>query len=239
MDVGVLLAVGLLGALHVVGARLPFLTHVPRSAWLSFAGGVSVSYVFVHLLPEVARGSELLAEEIGEGPWVEEAVWLLVLLGLSFFYWIESFTRRSKGKDGSGRSRSAGPFWASIASYGIYNSVVGYLLPERAAARSPELALFVTAMGLHFVVNDIALQEHHRNRYRSVGRWVLVAAIAVGAVVGMATDVRELIVLQVIAFIGGGVILNVFKEELPTEAESRFSAFLAGAGLYALVLVAL
>ena len=40
----------------------------------------------------------------------------------------------------------------------------------------------------------------------------------------------------VLAFLGGAVILNVMKEELPEERQSRFWAFAAGAAAYAAVL---
>lgn len=39
------------------------------------------------------------------------------------------------------------------------------------------------------------------------------------------------------AFLAGGVILNVIKEEVPAERESRFSAFALGAVGYAGVLL--
>ena len=41
------------------------------------------------------------------------------------------------------------------------------------------------------------------------------------------------------AFLGGGVVLNVLKDEVPSERESRFWAFLSGAGGYAILLLAL
>lgn len=41
----------------------------------------------------------------------------------------------------------------------------------------------------------------------------------------------------IIAFLSGGVILNVLKEELPEERESRFWPFFLGAAGYAAVLV--
>ncbi|HYF03381.1 MAG TPA: hypothetical protein VEC36_08390 [Patescibacteria group bacterium] len=41
------------------------------------------------------------------------------------------------------------------------------------------------------------------------------------------------------AFIGGGVILNVLKEELPKERKSRYWTFLLGAGAYSILLLAL
>lgn len=41
-----------------------------------------------------------------------------------------------------------------------------------------------------------------------------------------------------VAFIGGGTILNVLKEELPEERRSSFAAFLVGAAAYAAGLLA-
>ena len=50
-----------LGLVHLGAGKLRFLDSVPRSRWLSFASGISVAYVFAHLLPEVAEGQHALA----------------------------------------------------------------------------------------------------------------------------------------------------------------------------------
>ncbi|MGV3569905.1 MAG: hypothetical protein ACO1PB_04835 [Ramlibacter sp.] len=41
---------------HLAARRMHFLSRSARSAWLSVAGGVSVAYVFPHLLPELHQG---------------------------------------------------------------------------------------------------------------------------------------------------------------------------------------
>ena len=41
------------------------------------------------------------------------------------------------------------------------------------------------------------------------------------------------------AFLAGGVVMNVLKEELPEERESRFWAFALGTALYTMLLLAL
>jgi hypothetical protein len=41
------------------------------------------------------------------------------------------------------------------------------------------------------------------------------------------------------AFLAGGVVLNVLKEELPEERESRFWAFALGAASYTALLLVL
>ena len=38
-------------AVHVFVGRLHWLDRTPRSKWLSFAGGVAVGYVFLHIMP--------------------------------------------------------------------------------------------------------------------------------------------------------------------------------------------
>jgi hypothetical protein len=47
----------------------------------------------------------------------------------------------------------------------------------------------------------------------------------------------ELAISSLFAFLAGSIIMNVLKEELPEERASRFSAFAAGALLYAILLL--
>lgn len=69
---------------HLLAGKLRFLEGIPRSRWLSLAGGISVSYVFVHLLPELGEGQAAFDEE-GWLPFLERHVWLLALAGLAVF----------------------------------------------------------------------------------------------------------------------------------------------------------
>lgn len=232
-DVGVVVGAVVLAVLHMVGQKLAFIEYVPRSVWLSAGGGVAVAYVFVHLLPEVSRTGEQL-----EGrPFGEQAVWVVALAGLVTFYWLETLTRRTRSRNDA--ASSPGMFWVSIGSYGVYNGIIGYLLHEQAKEGLTALAVFVVAMGVHFLVNDFALREHHKHRYRSFGRWILVAAIGLGAAVSIVADVSGVALGAILAFVAGGVVLNVIKEELPSEAESRFGAFALAAAAYAAVLLVL
>jgi len=61
-----LLAVGLAGV-HLFSSKLRFLDVTPRSIWLSIAGGISVAYVFAHILPDLAEEQETIRETVGEG----------------------------------------------------------------------------------------------------------------------------------------------------------------------------
>jgi zinc transporter ZupT len=88
-------------------------------------------------------------------------------------------------------------------------------------------------------VNDSGLREHHKHIYDRIGRWILAAAIIVGWVLGSATEIGKTAIAVLFAFLAGGIVLNVLKEELPEERESRFWAFALGAGIYTALLLAL
>jgi len=225
---------------HVFAGRLRFLSSVPRSRWLSWAGGVSVAYVFVHLLPELQKGQESIAPEGGGAlPFLEEHVYLVALLGLSVFYGVEHASRASRSarrRGGEDDRTGPGAFWLSIGSFAVYNAIIGYLLVHREEPGTRSLALFALALGVHFVINDAGLREHHQQAYARVGRWALAGAVLLGWAVGAVTEISEAAIALLLAFIFGGVILNVIKEELPAERQSRFLPFALGAAGYATLL---
>ncbi len=235
-----LLAVGL-AAIHLYSGRMRFLDVLPRSRWLSAAGGISVAYVFVHLLPDLAEEQETIREAAGEGfNFLEYHVYLVALIGLAAFYGLErsaKTSRRRKRTAGDEDSTEAGVFWVHAASFTVYNALIGYLLLHREEPGVWSLILFAFAMGVHFVVNDYGLRRDHKGTYDRIGRWVLAAGILAGWVVGLFFEVSEAAIAVLFGFLAGGVIMNVLKEELPEDHESRFWAFALGAAAYAVILL--
>ncbi|WP_145059739.1 hypothetical protein [Lignipirellula cremea] len=225
-----------LAAIHLLGGRLRFPEGMPRSRWLSLAGGVAVSYAIVHLLPELQSHHETLRDSARDTQFAyiaEHLVWGLVLLGVVVFYGLEKAAIRSKkSPDGA----PSDVFWLHIGSFAAYNMLLGYLLVrEDRGLRS--LILFLIGIGLHFLVNDQGLSQHHKDRYHRTGRWVLSGAVLAGWMIGVLTEVHEAVMASVVAFLAGGILLNTFKEELPEERESRYWAFTLGAFGYAAVLL--
>ena len=227
---------------HLFAYRLTFLEGIPRSVWLSGAGGVSVAYVFLHLFPELQEGQahvQHAAQNKGLF-FLKHHIYLMTLVGLVVFYGLERFAITSrKGGKGDTAETPASVFWVHIGSFTLYNALIGYLLHKREEQNVEEVLFYLVAMALHFLVNDYGLREHHKNRYRTIGRWILVTALAVGWGVGLSIEVSEAATALLLAFLAGGVVLNVLKEELPEERKSRFSAFLLGTGLYAGLLLLL
>lgn len=232
-----LLAALAMALVHLLSPRLGFLDDLPRSRWLSAAGGISTAYVFVHLMPELARHQA----ETYSGPALGEAeaeIFVVALIGLMVFYGLERLAKLHAAADDPDRAMQGGAFWLHIGSFAVYNVIIGYLLPERAEdGGAGALAVYAFAMVLHFVVNDRGLFAHHGPRYHSASRWMLAAAPFVGLALAAVAELPDLALALVLAFLGGGVILNVLKEELPEERQSRFWAFALGALGYALLLL--
>jgi zinc transporter ZupT len=235
-----LLAVGL-ALIHLLASRLRFLHALPRNRWLSFGSGVSVAYVFVHILPDLSEAQETIRESLNtEIGFLEHHVYLVALLGLAAFYGLEraaNLSRHQNRKTSNKDVTSPGFFWLHIASFAVYNALIGYLLVHREVPGFTSLLLFSIAMALHFVVNDYGLREHHKKMYDQTGRWILATAIVAGWVIGSGTKLSQSAIAVLFAFLAGSVVLNVLKEELPEDRESQFWAFALGAGGYAILLL--
>ncbi len=234
-----LFALGFAGV-HLATSRLPTTGVVPRSVWLSLAGGVSVAYVFLHLLPGlVARGAKVglelgLAENVSA-----TVVFMVALLGLTGFYGLENLVakrRRAPGRVG-GEVVDLQVFSIHLGSFAAYNVLIGYLLVQRETEGWRELVTFGIAMAAHFLSADVGLHQDHAARYDRFARWLLAGAVLAGWALGQLVEVSGLAIGLLYALLAGGVILNVMKEELPEDRQSRFWAFLLGVCGYSGILV--
>lgn len=232
--VGAGVAAVALALVHLLGGRLR-LPGVPRSAVLSAASGVSVAYVFVHLLPEVAHIGEQLDAQ-GLRRTIEPLEWVLALAGLLVFHGLELRVRRLRRSEDREVTDRDG--WLHLAVYALYGGLIGYLLKEQAEAEETSLLLFAIAMALHFLVNDHGLREDHGELYEDRGRYLLAVAVMAGYLLDLVVHLSEVVIGLPLAFLAGSIVLTVLKEELPEGRRSRFVPFAAGAVLYSGLLLA-
>jgi len=236
-----------LAVLHLLAPRLRRLPLVPEAATGSFAGGLAVAYVFLHLLPEIAAGNERVAEALGETveetPLLELTIFLVALTGFTVFYGLERLADRQHPRGGDGRPADAATrrwlYRLHLGAFLGYNALITYTLPLRVRTGLVFAVLFTVAIGLHFVLTDRGLHEHYGERFGRHGRLSLAAALGVGwALAALVAPTSAVEVSLLTALIGGAILLNVFKEELPDPRRSRFGWFLAGVVLYAALLLA-
>lgn len=230
-----------LSVVHLYAGRLRFIDVIPRSRLLSFAGGISVAYVFLRLLPDLARSQARVGYTMEQALHIpRDPVFFMALLGVVVFYGLERLAERSRKEQRITKGDDCPTplvFWISIGSYSVVNFAVGYLLVYREAAGMGRLSLLFLAMALWFVVSDYALRAQYRDNYRAPGRWILAGSVLLGWTTATATPVPDSLLSIAVAFVAGGVVMNVLKEELPRERESAFWAFALGAGMYSALLM--
>lgn len=230
-----------LALLHVFADRFVWLDLLPRRSWISLAGGISIAYIFLDILPELSHAqAEVTHSEVVLLDYLENHIYLVALVGLVAFYGLEQLALRSRlrNKNEHGRDFTRiGIFWVHIVSFALYNALLGYLLRESENHGLLACVLLFLVLALHFIVNDRGLRTHHKHLYDQWGRWILTASIIAGWSIGQAVMVNEVAIATLWAFVAGGIILNVLKEELPDHQESSFQSFAVGAGVYGAILL--
>ena len=229
-----------LAALHFLAPHLRRLPGVPEAATASFAGGISAAYVFLHLLPELAEGNREMAEalrrQVESSPLLDLAIFFVALVGFVVFYGLERLAERSRV---SATDPPRAVFALHLGSFAVYNALITYTLPLRLRTGIVFALLFSLAMGLHFVLTDRGLERRHPRRFRASGVLVLGGALLAGWVLAVVLAPTNVLVVSLMtAFLGGSILLNVFKEEIPSERESRFGWFVVGLVGYGVLLAA-
>ncbi len=246
--VGALLLAAVLAGLHLAAPHVRRLPLLPERATASFAGGLAVAYVFLHLLPEIAEGNEAIGEALEDvvetTPLLDLGIFLVALTGFAAFYGLQRLAdERAPAASRSPQGRPAtveepvGVYWLHLGSFMVYNALITYTMALRLRTGVAFALLFTVAMGLHFVLTDRSLEEHYPRRFARSGRLLLAGALLAGwSLDTLFAPTSTLLVALLTAGLGGSILLNVFKEELPATRRSSYRWFLTGVVLYAALL---
>lgn len=222
---------------------MKFAGRIPRSRFLSFAAGVAVSYVFVHLLPELSEYQSTVMENLGDSNfrYLENHIYIIAMLGLVVFYTLERLVKTTNERKDMKKATNPESivFWVHVGSFFIYNAIIGYLLIRKPFTDPFGLLLYFLALGVHFITNDWSMRRDHKEAYDKYGRILLSFSTLTGWTIGYFTEVNVLVLSVLQAFIAGGVILNVMKEELPENQKSSIGSFLFGIIGYTFLLLLL
>lgn len=242
-----LLAAGLLAAVFALGAGsgragAEAVSQRRRLLLVSAAAGVSVAYVFVDLLPELAAQNRVLRQAGGESmPFAEQRIYLLALISFVVMYGLEHLVlaRREQRRHALENYHRDGIYWLHLIGFAAYGALIGSLLVEREERGLLSLALYTFAMAVHFVVVNHSLSEEHGELYRRHGHWVLAASVIFGWGLGRLEPLSDAGFARLFALLAGGVIITSLRAELPDDRRGRFWPFCGSAvGFSALLIFA-
>ncbi|MFT8320817.1 MAG: hypothetical protein ABF649_07930 [Bacillus sp. (in: firmicutes)] len=224
---------------HLLSTNFRFLSHVPRSKYLSFFAGISVAFVFVEVLPNLNKHQQNI-EMASQFKWIslfQNHAYLVAMIGFSVFYGLQRLLIFYK-KGRNSEYVTVRVFWIHIASYFIYNGLIGYILHDEDFGTVKGMLFYFFAVLVHIISNDRGLRDTHKHTYDKIGRKLLSSAVMIGWFAGGIIEISQPALSTVFAFLSGGMIINAMKEELPKENQSSFVTFTIGCILYTALLLA-
>jgi hypothetical protein len=238
-----LAATVLLSLAFIIGGRLHRPGNIRRRGFMSFSGGAAVSYIFVHLSPELEHARDVFLEETAHPdlPFAWYIIHLATMLSFVFFYGMEQFVmsekRKKKVSEPVEGEDSTMVFWIHVGVFGAYAWLVSYLLVDSLETGPVRIGFYAVAMGLHFLSVGHGMHREYGALYDRIGAWVLSSCAFAGWATGMLINLDKPLVAILLGFLAGGVIVNTMIEELPREKEGRFVPFVLGAVVYTTLLM--
>lgn len=217
----IILSALILASTNFIGILIPLKKYVPRKWWLSFSGGVAVAYVYIHLIPELHKITDIAGSSI---------TFSIALLGTIVYFGAAKFVKKSKNN-----SSSRLAFITQMATLVPYFFILGYFL-ERLETLTA-LGSYTIAIGIHLIGFSYDLKEDHKEKYTHWTAGILAVVLIAGTIASYLYKFDELILNLLLAFLTGGILLNSIKEEIPPENQSRFWAFAAGASIVGILLL--
>lgn len=237
------LGVSLLIGVHILTPSFRFLKD-HAGPWVSASAGVAIAYVFVDILPLLAKQQDKLFSTTATGwlQYLEHHVYILAMAGFAFHYALDLNHRldpvqaRELPRDGRITRRGL----PAIISNMAYVFLIGYMIGEKWSHTAEPALFFAVAMAIHFIGLNHLVMESFPDFYRRWLRWELSLVTLAGWSLGMLTQVSDAVFLLGFSWLAGGIIVIAMSVELPRVGSRRadFLAFL-GAILVFTVLILL
>jgi hypothetical protein len=206
----ILLVALILGAAHVISPRVANLRRYPAHQ-AAFSGGLSVGYVFLHLIPSLDAGDAVVGPDI----------YFVALLGFVVFYGLDVFFKPPKHAHPT-------KYQAYLWAFFVYDALLVFTL-ALGLPPTPTLSLvFAIALALDVLSTDLELQDEYGARFVKSGRWVLLAGVAIGYALSLVRRPDPFAINILTAALVGFMMFHTFNGQFPVSRNKKFPAFLAG-----------
>jgi len=237
-----LIAVLILALVHLFVKELGRLSVAARNALLSAGAGASLAYVLLRILPKLAEKQEslLASADTGLRGFLEHHVYLVAMIGLVLYHRLSLIASYGSGAErGVATSRYRSALTVTLAGYGAYSALIGYLVVNRQLFGLLYWTLITLGLGTLFLVSDHGLRKKWPHVYDSWIRWILAGSLLVGWAIGVWVKVSPNVVTLWFAFLAGVMLVSTIGEKLSIEGGGSFWPFLAGALFFTVLLLLL
>lgn len=204
----------------------------------SFASGVVIAYVFLHMLPSLVESrdsiNELLSKSTHMTPFKDLIVFMSALIGFEIFYFAERYCTIGSSQASIDKKHL---FWLNMFLYFLYNFLITYTLLLVIESSEYYSILFTIAIGLHFVLTDNHFQRHFKEYFKTGAHLILVFALFLGCGLSIAFYPIHVYIAAIMnALLGGSVLYNAFVEEITLSRKTSLISFFIGTAIISAVL---
>jgi hypothetical protein len=226
LQLGIFLGL-VLSVFHFVWESMAHKLHPYRKNILSFGFGVSASYVFMQLLPDLYTG----ISELNNG------IFVVVLIGFTIMHLIELYSfKLTESKRYQFKKEVA--FEHSVAFF-IYHFMLGVILVNFIKISVPQGIFFFAPLLFYTVVSSLSLAEIDEKVSRNAVYKILLSSSSllgtIAATYFFTLDIRQFYTL--LAFITGSILYVIVRDTVPRYESGRPLWFIAGVLLYMLTSV--
>lgn len=206
----ILLVALILGAAHLIAPRVKGLIRYPNRQ-KAFGGGLSVAYVFLHLLPSLDASDDVV------GP----RIYFIALLGFVAFYGLDVMFQPPKHTHPT-------KYHAYLTAFFLYDGLMVFTLGLQLPPTPVLTLVFALSLSLDVLDTDLELQEEYGSRFVGSGRWLLLSGVGLGYALNLVRRPHPLVIDILTAALAGFMIFHTFKGEFPVSRNKKFPWFLAG-----------
>ncbi len=188
---------------------------------LSFVAGVSVSYLFLYLLPELTQGTKNL----------NMLLFFFLLTGFTFFHLIEKYVYQHE----TGNKRAKQLNEIHTITFFCYHVLVGVVLTRLAVLGMRNILLFFVPIALHSAISSFSLKEVHSSKHHEshIARIFLSLSPLFGVFFALRFGLADTYFYSSLGFLGGALLYIVIHDLIPRGKKGKPFFFFLGTFLYA------
>ena len=219
--------VAVIASCHWLAGLISKTSPTQQQRWASFGGGAGLAYVFIHLLPELASGGRTISDALDMESYLPTAMTESLLFTATLLGVVVPYALGVVNAQHPSSSRWIGPI--RLGTFALVNYLYAYSLPSLLTTGISYGLLFTVAISAHVLLADRTLANEHPLAFRRRFRWIGTAALALGTLqAAVRHPISDLHLAVATAFVGGGLLVSVFREELPDAKRSKLSWFSLG-----------
>lgn len=215
-----------IAAAHFLGEELDSYLVDYKEQVTSFSAGVSITYIFVQLMPEFHR----LARDSGE------LIFIFPMIGFSSIHLLEKYVAKS----GLARERMREDYGEIHTVFlFMYHGAIGYLIASLIAENAVSGLLFFLPIFLHVAVSSLSITELHESFFRRNSVKLLVSlAPVIGVLIHRFVEVADGYFNPVFGTVIGMFFYVVIRDSMPKADRGQPLEYIAGTLIYLAVIIA-